>query len=94
MIGPLERLGHGSVVILDKGENPGLQILNRGKRAAFEQCTDQNTEPDLDLIEPGAMLGSVLEHDFMAGIAEKSSATGHRGEDTALAFDTQILLDA
>ena len=40
------------------------------------------------------MHGSVMEHCFMAGITEKSSATDHQGEDTTFAFDSQILFNA
>lgn len=59
MIGPLERLGHGPVVIVDEGEDLGLQILNGGERAAFEYLAYQNREPDLHLIHPGAVFGRV-----------------------------------
>lgn len=31
LVGPLERLGHGSLVIVDKSENFGLHVLNQGK---------------------------------------------------------------
>ncbi len=34
-----------------------------------------------------------MEHHFMTGIAEKGSATDHRGQNATLAFDTQILFE-
>src|SRR6266853_1301342 len=36
------------------------------------------------------MPGSVMEHHLMTGITEKSSATDHRGQNAALAFDAQV----
>jgi hypothetical protein len=53
LVRPLERLSHRVVVIRDKGQDPGLQVLNREKRATFEQLTNQDAEPDFNLIEKG-----------------------------------------
>ena len=38
-------------------------------------------------------MASILEHHNMARIAQKRSSTRHRGQDTALACDPQILFD-
>ncbi len=61
---------------------------------ASQQATDEDGEPDLNLVEPGAVSGSVDETDAMSGVAEKGGARAHASEMTAFAFDAQILLDA
>ena len=60
----------------------------------FQQAGDQNTKPDLDLIEPGGMFRGVDKMDPMCGIGEKRGPGGHGFEDTALAFDPQIITEA
>ena len=61
----LKGLAIVSVVILDKGQDPGLQVLNGDERATFEQLTNQDAEPDFNLIQPGTVLGGVMEHHLM-----------------------------
>ena len=52
LVGPLERLGHRPIVIVDKSQNFGLQVFDRGEGASFEQLANQNRKPDLNLIHP------------------------------------------
>ena len=53
MIGPLKRLSHRPVIRVNEGEDPGLQVLDGGERAAFEQLADENAEPDFNLVQKG-----------------------------------------
>ncbi len=69
-IGPLKRFRHGGVEIVDKVHQCLVQVLGGLETGAFEQAPDQDTKPNLDLIEPGAMLGGIYEADPMTGIGE------------------------
>ena len=53
LVSPLEGLGHGVVVVIDEGQNLGLQLVKRRERASAQEFTGQNAEPDFDLVEPG-----------------------------------------
>lgn len=44
--------------------------------------------PDLDLVEPRAVLGCVVEHNAMARLAQEGSASFHRFQNAALTFDS------
>src|SRR5688500_13377264 len=56
----------------------------------MEQLAGQDREPDLDLVQPGAVLGGVVEDDPMGGIAEEGGAGLARGQDAGLALDAQL----
>ncbi len=47
LVGPLEGLGHGAIVVSNEGEHLRLEILQRGEGAAPEQLAGQNRESDL-----------------------------------------------
>src|SRR2546421_11942477 len=94
LILPFERLGHGVVIIVDERQDPGLQVLDRKKRAPFEQLAHQNAEPDFDLIDPRTVLGGVMEHDLVGRITQKGSTAGHGGQNPTFAFDAQLLIQA
>ncbi len=68
-VGPSERLCHSLVEELDEGLEPGFEILLGGEVAAPDDLSGQDREPDLDLIEPGGMLGREVKRDAVAGIA-------------------------
>ena len=71
-----------------------MQLFGGLKTGAFEQAPDQDTKPNLHLIEPGTMLGGVDEADAMAGVGEEVGAGFHGLENTAFVFDPEIDLDA
>ena len=58
-VGPLERLGHGPIEVVDEIQDPLFQVVHRSKTSPFEQAPHQDTKPQLDLIQPGSMLGGV-----------------------------------
>ena len=69
----------------------GLDKFVGGSEApAFEQAVGEDAEPDLDLVEPGTVLGGVDKTDAVGGILEKGGAGGHALEDAGLAFAPQI----
>jgi len=60
----------------------GLRVSERSrvnsiKRATFEQCADEHTEPDLDLSEPGTLCGRRMEHHGMIALAYKCCSRRH-----------------
>src|SRR5881227_919139 len=89
LVGPLEGSG-GAVVAVDEGEDAGGEVVARGEGAASEQLAGEDGEPDLDLVEPGAVVRGVVEDDAMGRIAEEGGAGGARGEDASLALDAQV----
>src|SRR5947208_14536845 len=62
-IGPLERLRHSSVEVLDEVDQRLMQLLDGVETGAFEQAPNQDAKPNLDLIEPGGMLGGIDKAD-------------------------------
>src|SRR5579859_237658 len=77
LIGPFEGFGHRAIVIVDKGEHFGLQVLHTGKGATFENLAHQDAEPDLDLIHPRTMFRGVMKHDPVGRVGEKRGSAGH-----------------
>ena len=88
-------MGHRLIIVGKKGKDLLLEISQRAKVPTFEECSHQNTEPDLDLVHPGGVFGGVREDNFVRWIMEKSGSRGHRLEDATFAFASQcFLLDA
>src|SRR5918911_5479743 len=67
-IGPLERLGHSGIEVLDEVDQRLMQLLDGIETGAFEQAPNQDAKPNLNLIEPGGMLGGIDQADPMARI--------------------------
>src|SRR5687768_9598349 len=67
-IGPLERLRHSSIEVLDEVDQCLTQLLDGVETGAFEQAPNQDTKPNLDLIEPGGMLRGIDKADPVARI--------------------------
>ncbi len=51
-----------------KSTTPLLQFLGRLKTSVLEQPSDQNTEPNFNLVKPGSVLGNVDKTDSMARV--------------------------
>jgi hypothetical protein len=64
-IGPLERLGHDLIEIVNKGQYTLTSLLHRAETGPFEQAPHQDTEPDFHLIQPGTMLWGIHKPDAM-----------------------------
>ena len=74
-VGPLEWLGHGAIEIGDEVQHLVLEIVGGSEVASPQQLTDQDTQPQLDLIQPGRMLRRVVEDDATAA----GAGSRHRG---------------
>ncbi len=92
-VGPLEGLGHRLIEKVDELQDTTIQVVQRVKASSFEEPASQYREPDLYLIHPGGVLGSVDEANTMRGIAKKAPAGLHGGKDSSPAFDTQVFFD-
>ena len=75
-VGPLEWVGHGVVVVRDEVPQLVVQFVHRGEAAAAEAFAMDDSEDDLDLVEPGAVFRQVDEPNAMVGIGEKFTAAG------------------
>src|SRR5438046_1835570 len=89
LVGPLEGAGR-AIVVIDEGEDAGREILDRGEGAATEELASQDRQPDLDLVEPGAMVGRVVQDDAVAGVAQEGGPGLARGQDAGLTLDAQV----
>ena len=83
MKGPIGR----TIVVHNKGEDARTQLLHAAATEPGKQATDEDREPNLNLVEPGTVSGSVAEVNAMAWISEKGGTTAHAGEMTAFALD-------
>jgi hypothetical protein len=90
LVGPLERLGHSGVVVVNEGQNLGFQFIERREGASSEQFANKNAEPDLNLIEPGTMLRCVVKDNAMGGVTEKGGPGLFVEQDTRFAFLSQV----
>src|SRR5262245_41738388 len=69
--GPAKRLGPNLVEVVDEVEDLGAQVLLGGKAASADNAADQDTEPNLNLIQPRGVLGGVNKADAMAGVGQE-----------------------
>src|SRR5215472_6818772 len=90
LVGPLEWLGHGAIEVVDEGEHLVLQIFDRAEVAAPQELAHQDAQPDLDLVQPRRVLGCVVEHDGVAGVAQKRRARGSRPKHYTHVLDAKI----
>jgi len=81
LIRPLERFCHPeraqgvrAVVVFDKGQNLAFQILHRNKVASFQNFSNQDAEPNFDLVHPGGVLGGVMKNNAVSWVAQKGSS--------------------
>ena len=92
-VGPVKGPIAGTIVVRNIGQDAGAQLLHREATESRKQATDEDAEPDLNLVEPGAVSGSIHEANAMSGVGEKGCTGAHAGERATFAFDTQLLLD-
>lgn len=90
LVGPFEGFGHRTIVIFDESQDLAFQVLHRSEIAAFEHFSNQDAEPNLDLVHPGSMFGGVMKDNAMGGIAQKSSSGSLGFQNTRFALHPQI----
>jgi len=69
-------------------------LLGGGEAGAPEQAAAEEAEPNLDLVEPGAMPGGVDEPDAVGSVLQASLAGSHVAQDAGRAFPAQVVRDA
>src|SRR5258708_5532755 len=82
------------VVVGNKGQDAGAQLLHGEATESGKQATNENREPNLNLVEPGTGSGRVDEANAMAGVGEKGRTGAHAGKMATFAFHAELLLDA
>src|SRR5205807_5087455 len=65
-IGPLKRLRHSSIEVLDEVDQRLMQLLDGVETGAFEQAPNQDAKPNLDLIAPEGMLRGIHKPEQVA----------------------------
>jgi len=91
--GPAVRFGYRFVIVHDESQNAILQVVERTERSVASQFLPQRPEPDLDLIQPTAMLRRVDEANAMTLVGQKISSRFHRLQNAMAAFHSQIGFD-
>jgi hypothetical protein len=79
-----------AIIVSNERQDAGAQLLHRAATESGKQATHEEREPDLNLVEPGAMPWGVDEANAMAGIGEKGSARVHAGLMAAFASSRPV----
>lgn len=93
LVSPFEWLGHGVIVVFDKGQDLGVQIGQGGEVTSTKQLASQNAEPDFDLIHPGSMLRRVVEDNAMGRVGQEFRSCRHGCEHARVALDAQVMVN-
>ena len=62
-MGPLERLGHSPIEVVDEGVHLVSQVVKGAAVTVTEELANQDAEPDLDLAHRRGVFGRVVEDD-------------------------------
>ena len=71
---PAVRLCHRVIIVFDEPQDAVLQIVKRTERSVAGELLSQRPEPDLNLIQPAAMLRCVDEANAMTLVAQEFTA--------------------
>jgi hypothetical protein len=88
---PIPRFGEVLVIIGDVARELLLQVSDGREVPTFEDMRGEDTEPDLDGVQPTPMLGGIQKADTMLRITQVGLSAGHVLEDTSLAFLPEVL---
>ena len=75
------------VEVINEVQDLLLEVRFGGEVASLQEFASQNTKPDFNLIEPGAMFGGEMENHLVVGIGEELSPGTHRLKNARLALD-------
>ena len=90
MISPFERFRHGAVVVLDKSQDLAFQVVGGNEVATLDDFSNQDTEPNFDLVHPGSMLGCVMKSNAMGWVAQKGRPGSLGFQNPRFTFQAQI----
>lgn len=89
-VSPFEGFSHGAIEVVNEFEQTTSKVGLTAEAGSFQQLSDQDAEPDFDLIQPRSMGGCVMKHDLMVRVAEKRGPCFHGLQYTAFTFHPQI----
>ncbi len=90
LVSPLEGFCHRAVVILDKSQDLAFQVFDGFEIASFDDFTNQDAEPNFDLVQPRSMFGCVVENDAVGRVAQKGSARSFGFQNARFSFHAQV----
>ena len=70
-VGPAIGMGVMRVVVLHESPEPRLEVGRRAEVALGEEPSREGTEPELDLVQPAAVLGREIEDMLMGRVAQE-----------------------
>ena len=70
-VSPVERMGHGEVVVIQELPKLLLQVSDRRKAPSSNGLPHDDAEHGLDLVQPGAVLGQEHEADAMRFVGQE-----------------------
>ena len=85
-VGPFERVCHRGVVVGHECSKLRFEVVHRSEVSASQTLSMNDTEYDLNLIEPRAVFRKVDKSDSMVEIGQELLPCGHGFQDTANAF--------
>ncbi len=92
-VGPLEGFGHRAIEVSDEVQHVAPEIVSGGEIASPQQLADQDTQPKLDLVQPGRVLRRVMEDDFVRWVGQKRGSRRYRFQNAALLLDAKVVGD-
>lgn len=75
-VGPAIGMGSMGIVVVQISGHSFNEIVGGCEVASFEEATGQRAEPEFDLVEPRAVLGSEVEDVLVFGIGQEDATLG------------------
>ena len=92
-VGPLEWLRHRLVEVFDEGPDAVAEMVYGHETGTPKETSDQDAEPQLDLVESGGSFGCVDETNPVRRIDQEVHAGGHGSKDPAATLDAHVELE-
>ena len=78
LISPFEGFSHRAIEVLDEFKDTSFELSFADKIGTHKYLANQDTKPNLNLIERGAMLGGEVKHNFVTGVTQEIRPRLHR----------------
>ena len=90
-VGPVHWFGDRLVEVVDETLQLFHQVHFGSEAAAAHDSSVDDPEDNLDLIQPGTVLGDVDKPNAMSGVQKEGSTRGHGFQNAMLFSDAQCL---
>jgi len=80
-VSPVKSSVGRAIVVRNEGQDADAQLLHGEATESGKQATNEDREPNLNLVEPGTVSGSVDEANTMAKVGEKGRTGAHCWQD-------------